>query len=50
MVDLSRQTALAGRTLPENTSISIREITGRGMIDLRGLPMDRKFMAAFSKA
>jgi sarcosine oxidase, subunit gamma len=46
MVELMRQTALAHRAAPDNTSISIREIAGRGMIDLRGLTMDRKFMSA----
>jgi sarcosine oxidase, subunit gamma len=46
MVELSRQTALANRAAPDNTSISIREISNRGMIDLRGLTTDRKFMSA----
>jgi sarcosine oxidase, subunit gamma len=46
MVELSRQSALAHRTPPDNTSISIREISNRGMIDLRGLTTDRKFLAA----
>jgi sarcosine oxidase, subunit gamma len=46
MVELSRQSALAHRTMPDNTSISMREIISRGMIDLRGLTADRKFMAA----
>ena len=46
MLELSRQTALAHRSAPDNTSISIREIANRGMIDLRGYTTDRKFMAA----
>jgi sarcosine oxidase subunit gamma len=45
MVELSRQSSLAHRTTPDNTSISMREITSRGMIDLRGLTSDRKFMS-----
>jgi sarcosine oxidase, subunit gamma len=50
MVELSRQSALAHRTPPDNTSISIREITNRGMIDLRGVTSDRKFMSAAKSA
>ena len=46
MLELSRQSALAHRAAPENLSISIREITNRGMIDLRGLTTDRKIMSA----
>jgi sarcosine oxidase, subunit gamma len=46
MVELSRQSALAHRKTPDNTGISIREITSRGMIDVRGLTTDRKFMSA----
>ena len=38
--------ALAGVAAPEGLAISIREIPDRGMIDLRGLASDRKFMAA----
>ena len=37
---------LAHRSPAENTSIDLHEITTRGMIDLRGLANDRKFMAA----
>ncbi len=37
---------LAHRSAAENTSIDLHEITTRGMIDLRGLTSDRKFMAA----
>jgi sarcosine oxidase, subunit gamma len=50
MVELSRQSALSHRTPPDNTSISIREITNRGMIDLRGVTSDRKFMSAAKSA
>jgi sarcosine oxidase, subunit gamma len=32
-----------------NTFINLREIAGRGMIDVRGLATDRKFMAAVKK-
>lgn len=46
MVELMRQTALANRAAPDNTSVAIREIANRGMIDLRGLASDRKFMTA----
>ena len=45
-VELQFESALAHRSIPENTSISMREISGRGMIDLRGSTSDKKFMAA----
>ncbi len=38
--------ALAQRAAPKNTFVSLREVSTRGMIDLRGLAGDRKFMAA----
>lgn len=38
------ETALAERAAPETSYISMREITARGMIDLRGQMSDRKFM------
>jgi sarcosine oxidase, subunit gamma len=38
------------REAPEGLSIVFREITDRGMIDLRGLASDKKFMAAAKKA
>ncbi len=38
--------ALAHHLAPDNLSISMREISERGMIDLRGLNSDKKFMAA----
>jgi sarcosine oxidase, subunit gamma len=43
---LEFESALAHRTATENLSISVREILERGMIDLRGLTSDKKFMAA----
>ena len=46
MLDMQFESALAHRAEPTNTYVSLREITTRGMIDLRGLPSDRKFMAA----
>lgn len=46
MLELHFESALANRVAPENISISMREISERGMIDLRGLSTDRKFMAA----
>ena len=46
MSELSYESPLAGVTAPAGLSISIREITERGMIDLRGLTADAAFMAA----
>jgi sarcosine oxidase, subunit gamma len=46
MVDLHFESALALKAVPDNLSISMREISERGMIDLRGLNTDKKFMAA----
>jgi sarcosine oxidase, subunit gamma len=46
MVDLASTSPLALRREPTNLAISMREIAGRGMIDLRGLTTDRKFIAA----
>ncbi len=46
MADLHFESALAHRSAPDNTSISIREISERGMIDLRGSTADKKFMSA----
>jgi sarcosine oxidase, subunit gamma len=43
---LEFESALAHRAVPDNLSISMREISERGMIDLRGLASDRKFMSA----
>lgn len=50
MSELQFQSALAHRSPPEGLSIGLREINGRGMIDLRGLASDRKFMAAAKAA
>jgi sarcosine oxidase subunit gamma len=44
------ESALAQRAEPTNTYISLREITTRGMIDLRGFTSDRKLMAAVKGA
>jgi sarcosine oxidase, subunit gamma len=46
MLELHTTSALAHRKEPTNLSISMREIAGRGMIDLRGLSTDKKFMKA----
>lgn len=46
MSEISYQSPLAGVVAPEGLAISMREIPDRGMIDLRGLASDRKFMAA----
>ncbi len=46
MLELQTTSALAHRSEPTNLSISMREIAGRGMIDLRGLMTDKKFMKA----
>ncbi len=46
MPELITTSALAHRSEPDNLSISMREMAGRGMIDLRGLSTDRKFMTA----
>jgi sarcosine oxidase, subunit gamma len=50
MADLHFESALAHRSAPDNTSISMREISERGMIDLRGSLTDKKFMAAAKTA
>ena len=46
MYELITTSALAHREEPTNLSITMREMTGRGMIDLRGLSTDRKFLTA----
>jgi sarcosine oxidase, subunit gamma len=46
MLELHTTSALAHRKEPSNLSITMREMTGRGMIDLRGLATDKKFMKA----
>ena len=44
------ESALAHREEPTNTYVSLQEISTRGMIDLRGLASDKKFMAAAKSA
>ncbi|MEO6609046.1 MAG: sarcosine oxidase subunit gamma family protein [Aestuariivirga sp.] len=46
MLEPQFNSPLAHRSEPANTSIDLHEISTRGMIDLRGLASDRKFMAA----
>jgi len=46
MSELAYESPLAGATVPAGVSISLREITDRGMIDLRGLSTDPAFMSA----
>jgi sarcosine oxidase subunit gamma len=46
MLEPQFESALAHRAEPADTYINIREIATRGMIDLRGLTSDRKFMTA----
>jgi sarcosine oxidase, subunit gamma len=46
MLELTTTSALAHRSEPTSLAISMREIAGRGMIDLRGLTTDKKFMSA----
>jgi sarcosine oxidase, subunit gamma len=46
MADATMQTALAHREPPNSTFIDLREITTRGMIDVRGLTSGRNFMTA----
>lgn len=46
MLEPHFQSPLAHHAAPDNLSISMREISERGMIDLRGLTSDRKFMGA----
>ncbi len=46
MTELYLESPLAHVAAPQDLSVEMREIAGRGMIDLRGLASDRKFMAA----
>lgn len=46
MLEAHFQSPLGHRAEPNNTSIAIHEISSRGMIDVRGLSTDKKFMAA----
>ena len=50
MADLHFESALAHSSAPDNLSISMREISERGMIDLRGSASDKKFMSAAKSA
>jgi len=46
MLEAQFESALTHRSAPENTYVDMREISERGMIDLRGHTSDRKFMTA----
>jgi sarcosine oxidase, subunit gamma len=46
MLERETTSALAHRSEATGLAISMREISGRGMIDIRGLTTDRKFMTA----
>lgn len=46
MLERHSDSALALRQARDNISLSLREITSRGMIDLRGIATDKKFAAA----
>ena len=50
MFELYAESPLALVEAPQGLSISIREIAGRGMIDLRGLATDADFIAAAGEA
>lgn len=50
MFELHVESPLGHRAAPEDLSVGLREIADRGMIDLRGLASDRKFMAAAKQA
>jgi sarcosine oxidase subunit gamma len=49
MSELYVESPLAHREAPLGLSIELREITDRGMIDVRGSGTDKKFMAAAKK-
>ena len=46
MSELVYESPLAGVAVPAGLAVSLREIPDRGMIDLRGLSSDARFMAA----
>lgn len=46
MSDAPFESALQSREVPKGLAVDIREISSRGMIDLRGLPSDARFLAA----
>ena len=50
MSELSHESPLAGVTPPPGLSVSLREITDRGMIDLRGHGSDQAFLSAVKGA
>jgi sarcosine oxidase, subunit gamma len=50
MLEPQFESALAHRDEPSTTSIAMREISSRGMIDLRGSSSDKKFLAAAKAA
>ncbi len=50
MSELQFESPLAHRGAPQGLSVGLREIADRGMIDLRGLATDRKFMVAAKQA
>jgi sarcosine oxidase, subunit gamma len=45
MLELQTTSALAHQREPESLAIAMREMPARGMIDLRGLASDRKFIS-----
>ena len=49
MSEALNQSALAGRSAPEGLAVDLREMTGRGMIDLRGMAGDSALMAAVAE-
>ena len=49
MSELHIESPLAHRSQPQGLSITLREITERGMIDVRGSTSDKKFLAAVKK-
>ena len=49
MSELYVESPLALREAPQGLSLDLREITDRGMIDLRGNANDKKFIAAVKK-
>ncbi len=50
MLEARFESPLARHSAATDTSVTIREISERGMIDLRGLASDKKFMAAAKAA
>jgi sarcosine oxidase subunit gamma len=50
MLEARFESALARSEQPTGTYVSLREISERGMIDLRGASSDKKFMAAAKSA